>query len=119
MNIHKRTRLTPLDRAAIWQHYQTRTWKVSRLAAHYRVSRPTIYQVLKRARGQEFAPRDSTNKRFQCVQYGLKRLARVEQSIQERLKREARRYNKAYPGELVHFDTKRLPLLRGQTATQA
>ena len=23
---------------------------------------------------------------------------------------EARRYNKSYPGELVHFDTKRLPL---------
>ncbi len=27
---------------------------------------------------------------------------------QERLKRKANRYNKSYPGELVHFDTKRL-----------
>jgi transposase InsO family protein len=28
------------------------------------------------------------------------------------------RYNKSYPGELVHFDTKRLPLLKGQSPTQ-
>ena len=25
----------------------------------------------------------------------------------------AKRYNKSYPGELVHLDTKRLPLLKG------
>ena len=45
-------------------------------------------------------------------------LAKVEQAIQERLKREAKRYNKSYPGELVHFDTKRLPLLKGQSANE-
>ncbi len=50
------------------------------------------------------------------LQYGLKRLAKVEQAIQDRLKREAKRYNKTYPGELAHFDTKRLPLLKGQFA---
>ncbi|MEZ4484501.1 MAG: hypothetical protein R2864_07865 [Syntrophotaleaceae bacterium] len=32
-------------------------------------------------------------------------------------KREARRYNKSYPGELVHFDSKRLPLLKGEDQT--
>ena len=117
MNIHKRTRLTPLDRQEIWQLYQTRLWKVTHLAERYRVSRPTIYQVIKRARRQEFAPRDSTNTRFQSMQYGLKRLAKVEQSIQDRLKREARRYNKSYPGEMLHVDTKRLPLLKGETNT--
>jgi hypothetical protein len=26
----------------------------------------------------------------------------------------ARRYNKNYPGGMVHFDTKRLPLLKGE-----
>jgi len=52
------------------------------------------------------------------LQYGLKRLAKVEQTIQERLKREAKRYNKSYPGELVHFDTKRLPFLKGQFANE-
>ena len=31
MNIHKRTRLTLLDRQEIWQLYQTRLWKVAHL----------------------------------------------------------------------------------------
>src|SRR6187401_2272034 len=114
MNMHKHIRLTPLDRQELWQLYQTRCWKVSELAERFRVSRPTIYTVLKRARLKEFVPRDSSNQRFKTIQYGLKRLAEVEQSIQERLKREAKRFNKSYPGELVHFDTKRLPLLKGQ-----
>ena len=118
MNIHKRTRLTLLDRQEIWRLYQTRTWKVTHLAEHFHVSRPTVYAVLKRARLQEFVPRNSTNQRFKTIQYGLKRLAKVEYAIQERLKREAKRYNKSYPGELVHFDTKRLPLLKGQSPTQ-
>ena len=118
MNIHKRTRLTLLDRQEIWRLYQTRLWKVAHLAEHFHVSRPTIYDVLKRARLQEFTPRDSTNQRFKTLQYGLKRLAKVEQTIQKRLKREAKRYNKSYPGELVHFDTKRLPLLKGQSANE-
>ena len=50
MNIHKRTRLTLLDRQEIWQLYQTWLWKVAHLAEHFHVSRPTIYDVLKRAR---------------------------------------------------------------------
>lgn len=107
-----------MDRQEIWRLYQTRLWKVAHLAERFHVSRPTIYDVLKRARLQEFTPRDSTNQRFKTLQYGLKRLAKVEQTIQERLKRAAKRYNKSYPGELVHFDTKRLPLLKGQSANK-
>lgn len=42
----------------------------------------------------------------------------MEQTIQERLKREAKHYNKSYPGELVHLDTKRLPLLKGRSANE-
>ena len=48
----------------------------------------------------------------------MKRLAKVEAEIQARLKQEAKRYNKSYPGELMHVDTKRLPLLKGQNNTQ-
>jgi len=96
MNIHKRTRLTLLDRQKIWWLYQTRLWKVVQLAEHFHVSRPTIYDVLKRVRLHELTPRNSTNQRFKTLQYGLKRAAK--------------RYNKTYPGELVHFDTKRPPL---------
>ena len=43
----------------------------------------------------------------------MKRLAKVERSIQEKLKRKANRYNKSYLGEMVHVDTKRVPLLKG------
>ena len=118
MNIHKRTRLTLHDRQEIWVLYQSRLWKISHLAERYRVSRPTIYKVIKQARLQQFAPRDSGNQRYRSVQYGLKRLAKVEASIQERLKKQAKRYNKSYPGELMHFDTKRLPLLKGQKSTE-
>jgi transposase InsO family protein len=117
MNMHKRVRLTPLDRQEIWRLYQSRLWRISHLAEHYRVSRPTLYKVIKQARLQQFAPKESGNQRYRTVQYGLKRLAKVELQIQERLKRQAKRYNKSYPGELVHFDTKRLPLLKGQKST--
>ncbi|MBV6448244.1 hypothetical protein [Nitrosomonas sp.] len=104
MNIHKRTRLTLLDRQKIWWLYQTRLWKVVQLAEHFHVSRPTIYDVLKRVRLQELTPRNSTNQRFKTLQYALKRAAK--------------RYNKTYPGELVHFDTKRPLLLIGQSANE-
>ncbi|MDV6348649.1 hypothetical protein R2083_14095 [Nitrosomonas sp. Is35] len=53
MNIHERTRLTLLDRQEIWRLYQTRFWKVAHLAERFHVSRPTIYDVLKRARLQD------------------------------------------------------------------
>ena len=45
MNIHKRTRLTLLDRQEIWRLYQTRSWKVTHLAERFLVSRPTVYNV--------------------------------------------------------------------------
>ena len=104
MNIHKRTRLTLLDRQEIWRLYQIRLWKVAHLAECSYVSSPRIYDVLKRARLQEFTPRDSTNQRFNTLQYGLER--------------ETKRYNKSYPGELVNFDTKRFSLLKGQSASE-
>jgi len=118
MNMRKRTRLTPHDRSSIWSRYQAGDIKVARLAAIYRVSRPTIYKILARARKQEFIPGDSANKRYRFLEYGLKRLARVEKSLQRKLKAQAGRYNKSYPGEMMHFDTKRLPVLEGACLTQ-
>jgi hypothetical protein len=53
----------------------------------------------------------STNKRFRCFQYGIKWLAKTEAEIEANLKRQAKRYNKDYPGQMLHGDTKRLPLL--------
>lgn len=114
MTMHKRTRLTPLDREEIWRLHGTRQWTVVALAQQFRVSRPTIYKVLERARKQEFAPRKSHNTRFLQAHYGIKRLAKVEQALERRQKLVAQRYNKRYPGEMLHFDTKRLPLLTGE-----
>ena len=117
MTIHKRTRVTPLDRQEIWKRYGTKQWTIVALAQEFRVSRPTIYKVINRARKQEFAPRKSTNTRFLQAHYGMKRLAKVEAAVEAKKKAEARRYNKDYPGEMVHFDTKRLPLLKGERKT--
>jgi len=117
MTIHKLTRGTPLARQEIWRLYGTRTWTVVALSHEFRVSRPTVYKVLHRARIQEFAPRKSTNMRFLQAHYGMKRLAKVEASLEAKTKAMARRYNKDYPGEMIHFDAKRLPLLKGETKT--
>jgi len=68
--------------------YQTRLWKVAHLAERFHVSHPTIYDVLKRARLQEFTPRQY-QPAVQDVAVCLKHLAKAEQTIQERLKRTA------------------------------
>jgi len=48
----------------------------------------------------------------------LRRLAKIETTIEEKLKRQAKRYNKDYPGQMVHGDTKRLPVLENQKTTE-
>lgn len=45
----------------------------------------------------------------------MKRLAKVERELEEKLKKQVRCYNKEYLGEMLHFDTKRLPLLAGES----
>ena len=118
MNMHKNTRLTPYHREEIWRLYTKEKVTVTDLAQRFNVSRPTIYNALKLARLRLFKPQTSTNERFKTIQYGIKRLVKVEKAIEDRLKREAKRYNKSYPGEMVHVDTKRLPLLKGALKTE-
>lgn len=111
MVIHKMTRLTPFQRQEVYNSYYQDNKKVSDLADEYHVSRPTIYKILQRGRHKDFTVHKSTNKRYRCLQYGIKRLAKVEAELERRLKNEAKRYNKDYPGQMLHGDTKRLPLL--------
>ncbi len=118
MVIHKRTRLTPMQRKEVYTAYFRENRGVSDLARDYHVSRPTIYKILERGRQNDFSIHKSTNARFRCLQYGVKRLEKIEKSIEERLKRRAKRYNKDYPGQMIHGDTKRLPLLDGQKSTE-
>ena len=66
----------------------------------------------------DFSIHKSTNARFRCFKYGMRRLARIEKDIEEKLKKQAKRYNKNYPGQMIHGDTKRLPLLEGQSSKE-
>ena len=69
---------------------------------------------MKKARQRILVPVDSTNARFKSAYFGIRRLAKVEREIEERKKKQAKRDNKRYLGEMLHADTKRLPLLSGQ-----
>lgn len=102
MNMHKNTRLTPHHREAIWTAYTQEKESVTSLARRYMVSRPTIYRVLKATRGRLLVPQNSVNNRFKQTYYGMRRLAKVECGIQEKLKKKTKRYNKSYLGEMVH-----------------
>nr|WP_218055798.1 DDE-type integrase/transposase/recombinase [Gilliamella apicola] len=116
MNIHKK--LTPYYRQEIWRLYHKEKITVTDLAKRFMVSRPTIYNVLKKARLKLFVPLTSKNERYKTIRYGIKRLVKVEKSIEDKLRRQAKRYNKTYPGEMLHVDTKRLPLLKNETKQQ-
>lgn len=115
MTIHKRTHLTPLQRKELADDYYKNHIHVCDLKRKYRVSAPTIYKIIHRARDKDYSVHKSINKRFRCIEYGLKRLTKIEKQIEERLKKQAKRYNKQYPGEMVRGDTKRLPLLTGES----
>lgn len=115
MTIHKRARLTPLQRQEVWHKYHTEHVRVCDLMRQYSVTAPTIYKILHHGRQQDFSLHRSINKRFRCLEYGLKRLSKIERILEEKLKAQAKRYNKEYPGEMVHVDTKRLPILTGET----
>lgn len=116
MTIHKRTKLTPILRRQLAADYFRGKVRVCDLATKYRVSRPTVYTVIHRARQNDYTVHKSTNARFRCLEYGMKRLSKVEAALEKRLKEQAKRYNKEYPGEMLHGDTKRLPLLAGESA---
>ena len=71
MVIHKRTRLTPMQREEIYRVYHGEGRKVSDLAESYHVSRPTIYKILQRGRQKDFSIHKSTNKRFCSLSSGM------------------------------------------------
>ncbi|WII95735.1 hypothetical protein LU276_02555 [Moraxella haemolytica] len=102
MNIHKNTRLPPHHREAIWTAYHQNKQSVTSVVLEYKVSRPTIYKVLKLARVKLLKSQTGTNNRFKQAKHGIKRLAKVEKFIQDKLRKQAKRYNKSYLGEMVH-----------------
>jgi len=115
MTIHKRARLTPVQRQEIFKKYYQSNTRISDLCRQYSVSRPTVYKILERGRQKDFSLHNSTNKRFRCLEYGLKRLSKIEAELERKLKQKAKRYNKSYPGEMMHADMTTLPLLKGES----
>lgn len=105
--MHKNTKLTPANRKEIYELWlQGKT--VTFLSNEFRVTRKIIYMVLKRARLKDFSIHKSTNHRFKKAFYGLKHLSKTEKKVLGRLAKRANRYEKDYPGEMVHFDSKAL-----------
>jgi transposase len=96
MTIHKRARLTPVQRREIFNKYFNKGIRICDLQRRYSVSRPTIYRVLERGRDKDFSVHKSINKRFRCLEYGLKRLSKIEAELEKKLKSQAKRYVK-YP----------------------
>ncbi|MBT9175691.1 MAG: hypothetical protein DDT22_01375 [candidate division WS2 bacterium] len=115
MTIHKRARLTPIQRQDIFNKYYKQNIRICDLCRQYSVSRPTIYRALERGKDKDFSLHKSVNKRFRCLEYGLKRLSKVEAELEKKLKNQAKRSNKEYPGEMIHANTVKLPLLEGES----
>lgn len=117
MTIHKRAHLTPIKRQEVFEKYQSGE-RICNLVRQYSVSRPTIYKIIYRGKYKDFTIHPSINKRFRCLEYGLKRLSKIEAALEKKLKNQAKRYNKEYPGEMIHSDNLKLPPLKGETLFQ-
>jgi transposase InsO family protein len=118
MVIHKKTKLTPIQRRQLSDDYYQKHARVCDLCRQYQITAPTVYKIIQRAKNNDYSIHKSENKRFRCIQYGLKRLAKVEKELEKKLKLKQKRYNKEYPGEMIHGDTKRLSLLEGEKPTE-
>jgi transposase InsO family protein len=118
--MHKNTRLLPYQRREAYRRW-LQGEQVTELARQYHVSRTCLYETFKKARLGIFGNFTSKNQRYRAVSYGLKHLSFREQQVARMIaKRDRRkiRYERATPGELVHFDTKKLPVLPGEAASE-
>lgn len=117
MTIHKSTRIAPIQRKELVARYFQKGVRIATLAREYRVSRNTIYNIINRSRLNDFSIHKSTNQRYRCLEYGFKRLAKVEAELEKKLRSQSLRYNKSYPGEMMHSDNTPLPMLEGEKLT--
>lgn len=114
--MHKNTKLLPYQRREVYRRW-CQGDPVTDLARQYCVTRKTLYEGFKKAKLGIFGNYSSKNLRYRTLEFGLSRLEKVERAVAKKLgKRERRlnRYQKEYPGEMVHTDSSMLPLLRGE-----
>ncbi len=118
--MHKNTKLLPRMRRELYRRWVDGD-DIADLARHYGISRPTVYRTIKKARLDIFTNLPSMNHRYRRIEYGLKKLSTTEKALAKKLARREhrlKRYEKAAPGEMVHFDTKKLPVMYGEAITQ-
>lgn len=117
--MHKNTKLLPYQRREVYRRWLAGD-RATNLAREFKVSRKTLYAVFAKAKHGIFVNISSKNLRYRTLEYGLKTLVRTERKVAKKLGRRARRlnrYEKEYPGEMVHTDSSLLPLLRGEAMT--
>lgn len=114
--MHKNTKLLPYQRREAYRRWRDGD-RATDLAKYYHVSRKTLYEVFKKAKLGVFGNYSSKNMRFRTIEYGLKKITKIEAKLQKKLdKRELRlnRYQKSHPGEMVHTDSSIMPLISGE-----
>ncbi len=110
MKIHKNTKSLPEQRQEMVRLYEEEKWKASSVAEKYDISERRFYEYLRRHRSGE-SLRNRTSLPHSKVIPKLQNMLRKELKNISRLI--PKRYVKKRPGEMVHFDTKRLPFIRG------
>lgn len=114
--MHKNTKLLPYQRREAYRRWRDGD-RVTDLSKYYRVSRKTLYEAFHKAKLGVFGNFSSKNMRYRTLEYGLKKLLKIEKKLEKKLlKREKRlnRYVKKYPGEMVHTDSSVLSLIPGE-----
>jgi len=117
--MHKNTKLLPRMRQELYRRWVEGD-AIADLARHYGISRTTVYRIIKKAKLNSFINLPSMNHRYRRIEYGLKKLSRTERALAKKLARREhrlKRYEKAAPGEMIHFDTKKLPVMYGEAVT--
>lgn len=118
--MRKNTKLLPNQRREAYRRWQQGD-SITDLARYYRTSREAMHRAIRKAKLGIFCNLPSINHRYRTVSYGLKHLSQIEKILAKKIaKREKRlrRYEKTYPGEMVHFDTKKLPVMLGEAVSQ-
>lgn len=117
--MHKNTKLLPRMRQELYRRWINGD-TIAELASHYGISRATVYRTVKKAKYAVFVNLPSMNHRYRTIEYGLKKLSRTEKMLAKKIARREhrlKRYEKTAPGEMVHFDTKKLPVMYGEAVS--
>lgn len=116
---HKNSRLTPRKRREMVQLVKTGLLSQTKAGHRYQVHRNTVKKWLKDAQEDGnwlCLDKRSTPEKYR-VSSGLKYIHQVSAQISRKIERKRMLYTREHLGELVHFDTKKLPKLQGETAT--